>query len=45
MTGFEDFTWRKSIVTQLQERNRTQTQCFEELINHRKYTYKLFKIS
>lgn len=33
MATKEQFNWRENIVTQLQERNRTQTHCYEDLIH------------
>lgn len=31
----EENGWQKNIISQLQERNRTQTQCFHDLITFR----------
>lgn len=33
----EDMRWKKDIISQLRERNRSQTQCFQDLISLRKY--------
>lgn len=35
----EENSWRKSIMCQLQERNKTQTQCFQDLITFRMYAF------
>lgn len=32
----EDMRWKKDIISQLRERNRSQTQCFHDLISLRK---------
>lgn len=32
----ENTSWRKDLITQLRDRNRTQTQCFYDLISLRK---------
>lgn len=33
----EDMRWKKDIISQLRERNKSQTQCFQDLISLRKY--------
>lgn len=37
MASTEENTWRDSIFTQLQQRNRTQTEYFQDLIASRMY--------
>lgn len=33
----EDVNWRKDLISQLRERNRSQTNCFADLISLRKF--------